>query len=538
MDPARPRARSLAIRGHEILAVGDDAEIQALACERTRRIELDGHTVTPGLIDAHAHLYGLGVDEDALDVRGLASEAAAAETVARAATARPPGEWLLGRGWDQNRWPGQAFPTRASLDRVVSDRPVLLRRVDGHAAWINGVALARAKITRATPDPSGGKIVRDARGEPTGVLIDNAIELVDRVVPVDTADQRRRRIVRASEIAVSVGLTGVHEMGIDDATAAVYAELVREQALPLHVYALLSGDGVPLERFRQPPTPRSPRPEFRGDLHTPTRVARSYPGTFTLAAVKFFADGALGSRGARLHRPYDDDPGNRGLWVTEPAVLATRVEAAVAGGYQVGIHAIGDAAIDAVLDAYEAAISARPDKRDLRLRVEHAQVIALEDVPRMAKLGVIASMQPTHATSDMPWAEARVGRDRIRGAYAWRTMLDGGVRLAAGSDFPVEQVSPLLGLYAAVTRQDDAGSPAGGWYPAQRLTLDEAIAAFTVGAAYAQHDAERGVLAPGRPADVTVFDRLLAPDRTLLEARVDATIVDGQIVYARQDPRR
>lgn len=510
MDAARPRVEALAIGGGKIVALGTTAEIAALAGPATRRIELAGGTVTPGLIDAHCHLYGLGVDQDAVSVRALPSEGATVEVVAAAAAQRPRGEWLLGRGWDQNRWPQQAFPTRASLDARVADRPVLLRRVDGHAIWVNSKALALAGVTRSTPDPAGGKIVRDARGQPTGVLIDNAIALVDDKVPEATPAMRERRIRTAAQLAIAAGITGVHEMGIEDATAAVYAKLAADGALPLRVYAFYAGDATRPERLRTPPAPAV--------------------GRFVMRAVKFFADGALGSRGARMFAPYDDEPDSRGLWVTEPAVLAAGVKVAVDHGWQVGIHAIGDAAIGSVLDAYQAA--ARPE---LRLRVEHAQVIAPADVARMMEVKAIASMQPTHATSDMPWAEARVGADRIQGAYAWRTMLDRGIPLAAGSDFPVEEVAPLLGIYAAVTRQDASGAPAGGWYPAQRLTLDEAIAAFTTGAAYAEGaEASRGVLAVGRAADVTVFDRALAPDRSLLDTRVSYTIVDGEVVYARE----
>lgn len=507
MDPARPRAEALAIGGGEILAIGSVAEIEAIAGRGTRRIDLAGKTVTPGLIDAHCHLYGLGVDRDSVNVRAQPSEAATVDVVAEAARTRPPGEWLLGRGWDQNRWPGQAFPTKASLDAKVADRPVLLRRVDGHAAWVNSRALAAAGITKATPDPAGGKIVRDARGEPTGVLIDNAIELVGQKVPEASPALRERRIRAAARLAIAAGITAVHEMGIDDATAEVYAKLAAANALPLRVYAFYAGDATRPERLRTPPAPPV--------------------GRFVMRAVKFFADGALGSRGARLHAAYADDPDNLGLWVTEPGVLAAGVKVAVDHGWQVGIHAIGDAAIASVLDAYEAA-----NRPELRPRVEHVQIIAPADVARMVKLGAVASMQPTHATSDMPWAEARVGAERIRGAYAWRTMLDHAIPLAAGSDFPVEEVAPLLGIYAAVTRQDASGAPAGGWYPDQRLTLDEAIAAFTAGAAYAEGaEATRGVLAVGRRADVTVFDRALAPDRSLLATRVAYTIVDGEIVY-------
>jgi predicted amidohydrolase YtcJ len=344
------------------------------------------------------------------------------------------------------------------------------------------------------------------------VLIDNATDLVDRVIPPPTPEVRERRILAAAKLAVAAGLTGVHEMGIEDATAKVYERLARDGALPLRVYAYLAGDPGYLDRVRVAPAPAV--------------------GWLAMRGVKLYADGALGSRGARLYAPYNDDPQNQGLWLTDPDALARAVEAAVAGGWQVAIHAIGDAGIGSVLDAYLAAEAKHPG--DLRLRVEHLQVLAPDDLPRLVNAHAIASMQPTHATSDMPWAEARVGEKRILGAYAWRMVLDAHVPLAFGSDFPVEEVNPLLGLYAAITRQDSKGNPAGGWYPAQRMTLDEALAAFTRGAAYAQFaEGQLGTIAVGHAADLTMFAHTLRADSMLLQESVMLTIVGGKIVYRR-----
>ncbi len=513
MDGARPRAQALAIDDGLIIAVGSDPEIKGLAIGSTRVIDLAGKTLTPGLIDAHCHLYGLGVDLENISVRSLTSEEAA---VAKLATAKPTkGEWVLGRGWDQNRWPEQKWPTKASLDVAFGDTPVLVRRIDGHASWVNSKALALANITKATPDPTGGKILRDSAGEPTGVLIDNAGELVDAVIPTASAEIRERRIRQAAKLAIEAGITGVHDMGIDDATADVYRTLATANQLPLRVYAYLAGDPTKLDHVRVAPAPAT--------------------GWFVMRGVKFFGDGALGSRGARMYTPYDDERANKGLWVTEPSLLKEAVDAAVSGGWQVAIHAIGDAGIGSVLDAYLAAGSKHGGDR--RLRVEHLQVVAPDDWKRLVESKAIASMQPTHATSDMPWAEQRVGAERIKGAYAWRTVLDKGVPLAAGSDFPVEEVAPLLGIYAAVTRQDAAGKPPGGWHLDQKLTLDEALAAFTSGAAYAEFaEGSRGMIAVGRVADVTVFDRALAADRTILDTHVQLTIVGGKIVYERGVP--
>jgi predicted amidohydrolase YtcJ len=513
MDPQKPRAQAIAWRGDRIVAVGDTDAIRAMAGSSTKVIDLRGRSATPGLVDAHCHLYGLGTDLENVSLRELASEAAAVKAMTDAAATRPAGQWLIGRGWDQNRWPGQQFPTKASLDAVLSDRPIVLERIDGHAIWVNSVTLHEAGITNATPDPAGGKIVRDASGEPTGVLIDNAEGLVFRKEPPASPELREHRLRAAAKVAIAAGLTGVHEMGIEEATADAYRKLAEAHQLPLRVHAYMAAPAS-VERFATPPAP-------------PT-------GRFVMSGVKFYADGALGSRGARLYAPYSDDPNNQGLWRTDPDTMKKSVDAAVAGGWDVAVHAIGDAGVGSVIDAFLAAETAHPGAQR-RLRIEHTQVIAPKDVPRMVQAHAIASMQPTHATSDMPWAEARLGPDRVTGAYAWRTMLDHKIPFAAGSDFPVEQVSPLLGLYAAVTRQDAKGAPSGGWYPAQRMTLDEAVEAFTHGAAYAEGAQDtRGVLAVGRRADVTVYSGALAPDRSLLDLHIDYTVVDGEIVYDRQ----
>lgn len=517
MDAARPRATAIAVRGGRIAAVGSDSDVAPWIGPATRVVELGGRSVTPGLVDAHCHVFGLAADLQRVSVRNLASEEAVAEVMAKAAAGRPAGEWLLGRGWDQNRWPAQRFPTRASLDKALGDRPVALERIDGHALWLNSAALAKAGITAATKDPPGGKIVRDAKGQPTGVLVDNATALAEKAIPSPTPEMRERWLRQALALVSSLGLTGAHEMGIDEETAAVYRKLAAAGELPVRIHAFASAPADAEHLHGVPPRPAT--------------------GRFTLRGVKFYADGALGSRGARLYADYSDDAKNRGLWVTDPVALARAVEAAVGGGWQVAVHAIGDAGIGAVLDAFAAATKIHPG--DHRLRIEHVQVIAPRDLDRlteMARSGVIASMQPTHATSDMPWAEKRVGPQRIAGAYAWRSMIDRKIPLAAGSDFPVEEPSPLLGIYSAVTRQDQAGNPPGGWTPGQRLTLDEALAAFTSGAAFAEGaEDRRGVIAPGKDADLTVYDRPLTADRALLETAIRMTVVEGKIEYQKQD---
>jgi predicted amidohydrolase YtcJ len=500
-DPAHPHAHALAIRSGIIAVVGNVGDVDKLVGKSTRVIDLHGRAVVAALTDAHAHLAGLGLAATAVDLRGCASAADCGQRVARAVHdgRGTRGDWVLGRGWDQNRFPDGKFPTHAALDHIA--HPVFVERIDGHAGWANAAALARAHVDRSTPDPAGGRIVRDDHGEPTGVFVDNAMSLVDRAVPAPTPAELEAAILRGQELALAAGLTEIHDMGIGHDEAALYARLAADGRLHLRVYAF--GAAADADRL----------------LAHPPAAAR--PGAlFTLRGIKLYADGALGSRGAALLAPYTDDPHNRGLTLTPEAVIEKIARAAVAAGWQVAVHAIGDRANHEVLDAYSHA-GVGPAQR---FRIEHAQVVALDDIPRFARLGVIASMQPTHATSDAPWAEKRLGKERLRGAYAWRRMLSAGVRLAFGSDFPVEEPSIVAGLRAGVERDHFTID--------QRLTLDETLAAFTTGAAFAAFEESwRGRAMPGMAADLTVFDR---PAADLLHARVDATVVAGRVVYERR----
>jgi len=519
MDTSHPQASALAIAGQRIVAVGDESVVRPFVGANTRVIDLEGHSLVPGLSDAHCHLYGLGKSLESVNLRGAKSAQEAAERAAAAGSKLPKGEWITGRGWDQNLWESKEFPNKKTLDALVPNRPVALRRIDGHALWANRAALQLAGVNQNTSDPPGGTIERDERGEATGVFLDNAMDLVEDKIPSHaSAAAIERRILAAAKLASSSGLTSVHEMGISDEVIAAYRRLAKQGRLPVRVYAFLAGDAEQLRTLRE----RVPEIDSEG-----TRL-------FVLRAIKLYADGALGSRGAALLAPYKDDPDSSGLWVSEPAFLEHAASVAAAAGWQLGVHAIGDAGNRAVLDAYAKAHEKHPNA-DLRFRVEHAQVLSPGDIPRFAKLGVIASMQPTHATSDMPWAEKRIGSQRILGAYAWRSLLDTGAHVAFGSDFPVEQVAPLLGIYAAVTRQDAKGTPKKGWYPKQRLTLREALAAFTVEAAYASFvEHSRGIIRPGFVADLTVFDRKLRPDQSLLHTRVDMTVLGGAVAYKRE----
>ncbi len=510
-DPQRPEVRALAAAGGEIVALEGDAEALAGRCPPGQIVDLAGGSATAGLHDAHAHLLGLAMSLAQVDLRGARSIDEVVERVRRGA---PPEGWIVGRGWDQNLWPGAAMPTHDALSAAFPERPVWLRRVDGHAGWANLAALRAAGISAATPVPVGGEIpTRDGPGgrEPTGLLVDAAMELVP--VPAPPAAELRRRLLVAQEHALARGLCGVHEMGVSAEADALLRALAVEGLLKLRIvgYAdegwLMKGQGFPA-------MPDRPAPDDR----------------YALQGVKLYVDGALGSRGAALLQPYSDRPGHLGMLQHPPGGLAAAVAATAARGFQVAAHAIGDAGVRALLDALAAA-----GLRGARPRVEHAQVIDLADLPRFVELGAIASMQPTHATSDMAWAEARLGPGRLAGAYAWRRFLDAGVPLAFGSDFPVEAVEPTFGLYAAITRQDEAGAPAGGWLPDQRVTLAEAIAAFTRGAAYAAgREAWLGALRVGARADLTCFvgdvRAMSAPE--LRGAEVRATIVDGALAWS------
>lgn len=511
MDPGRPRAEAVAVRGERIVFVGSAADARALVGPGTRVVALPGRAVVPGLVDGHAHLYGLGTALETLSVRGARSAEEAAAVVAEAAKARPKGEWITGRGWDQNRWPGAAFPTHAPLDAAAPEHPVALRRVDGHALWANAAAMRAAGVGKGTQDPPGGRILRDAAGAPTGVFVDKAMDLVEARIPADPPAVRERRVLRAAEAALAVGLTGVHEMGIDDETVAVYRALAAAGRLPIRVHAYLAGEGA-LDGLKG----RAPDADATGTA------------MFVLRGVKLFADGALGSRGAALLEPYADEPSTRGLLLMDREALARAARLVAGAGFQLAVHAIGDRANRAVLDAFEALGPGRAAA--LRFRVEHAQILSPDDLPRFAALGAIASMQPTHATSDMPWAPARLGPRRLKGAYAWRSLLASGARVVFGSDFPVEEPSPLLGLHAAVTRQDLSGEPPGGWMPEERLDLDEALLAFTAAPAYAAFaEGQRGRIAPGYVADLTVLGRDLSPDRSLVDTPIEMVVVGGRV---------
>jgi predicted amidohydrolase YtcJ len=506
------------VTGEEISFTGSKEEAERYAGPKTRRIDLAGKVMIPGLVDAHAHLRSLGRYLAQLKLETAESPAQVREMVLEAQKSLPPGRWLHGRGWDQNDWAVKQFPTWRDLEGTDAN-PIYFRRVDGHAAWVNKKALEVCAISRNTPDPEGGRIVRDEAGDPTGVLVDNAMELVTDVTPDPTPGEIDDWMRAAIRHCNSLGLVGIHDAGIEADDLASLERLHGRRELTLNVYCMLSTDDDDLE-WTEAQISRGPR-----------ELADS---RVTVRAIKLYADGALGSRGAALLEPYSDDPGNVGLLIDTPEELERLTLMAAQNGFQVCTHAIGDRGNRVILDTYETVLAETKPEDSPRFRVEHAQVLSVNDIPRFSRLGIIPAMQPTHCTSDMYWAEDRVGHERIEGAYSWRRFLDDGNVIPCGSDFPVEGADPLAGIYAAVTRQDQAGWPEGGWYPDQRMTIEEALKGFTTWAAYAAFDeSEAGAIVPGNRADFTVLDRDLIgiPPGEILQTRVMMTVVRGEVVY-------
>jgi predicted amidohydrolase YtcJ len=501
-----------------IIAVGSEQETAA-ALPRAEHIDVQGKTLLPGLIDAHGHVFELGEIASGVELYSPASLNGAVKAVADFARAHPKNAWIIGFGWNQEIWKLGRFPTAAELDVVVRDRPVLLHRVDGHAIWVNTKALEMAGVTRETPDPAGGKIERDVSGKPTGVLVDAAMELVNKVVPLPTPAEARATLDVALASLAKVGLTSVHDAGIKVVQDDIYRDYADHGKLTTRVYAMIGDTTGDFDELSKD----GPLTSYANDV-------------YALAAVKLYSDGALGSRGAALLAPYSDMPSTKGLLFYPDAEMRAKMNKAMKAGYQVNIHAIGDAGNHQILDAY-AQLIPQYKNVELRHRIEHAQVVTPEDIPRFKQLGIIPSMQPTHATSDQNMAEQRVGHERIKGAYAWRTFLDQGSKIACGSDFPIESPNPFEGLHAAVTRQNNANVPVGGWYKNQAMTLTEAFRCFTLDAAWAAHQENViGSLEKGKWADFILIDRDIfkAPPEQLGKTQVLQTWMGGKKIYSRK----
>jgi predicted amidohydrolase YtcJ len=516
VDANRPIAQALAVADGRVLFVGGERAALTYRDAKTKLLDLDGATVIPGMIDAHAHLLNLGHGLRTLNLRGTTSlKHVIAEVVARAASV-PPEQWVIGRGWDQNDWADTRLPEHTELSAKTPRHAVLLERVDGHAVLVNAIALKRAGINRETVDPPGGRIERDAKGEPTGVLVDNAIELVTRVMPVATADEVRSAALLAVSELQKWGLTGIHDAGVTRTEIEVFEQLARERRFGLRNYVMVSGSDADIDWALQRGTQNA--------LHD---------GHLWIRSIKLSADGALGSRGAWMLEPYADAATHSGLATLPDGRVRDVAIKALKAGFQVNTHAIGDRANRVVLDEISAALDQVP-VADHRFRIEHAQILHPDDIVRFATLGVIPSMQASHQTSDMYWAGARIGPTRELGAYAWRSLLDSGVIIPNGSDLPVELSNPLISFHAAVARQDANNWPAAGWHPEQRMSRDEALKSMTIWPAYAafmEHDV--GSLSPGKRADFVVLnqDIMRVAAEQILATHVVSTWLGGERVY-------
>ena len=508
---------AVAVRDSKIIFVGTNVDAKEYISRTTNVIELNGELVLPGLIDSHGHLTGYGKSLEHVDLVGTKSYKEVIDFVKEEVKTVEPGEWIRGRGWDQNDWEIKEFPTHQALSKISPDNPVIFSRIDGHAILVNQKAMKIAGIDINTSDPDGGKLIRNSNGLPSGIFIDNAEKLITDHVPKYSTEKIRGIIHNAAKRCAELGLTGVGDAGIPITRIDDYKYLIDNGRMPIRLNAMLADTAVnDWVRFLQ---------KYKVD---------SYGNDFLrVKSVKLYADGALGSRGAALLEPYSDDPENSGLIVTNNSHMLEVCKAALENDFQVCTHAIGDKAIRTMLDIYEQALQENPIA-DHRFRIEHSQIVNLDDVTRYAELGVIPAMQPQHTVSDMPWTEDRIGSDRVKGAYAFRSFIDVGVIIPCGSDFPIEVPNPLVGIHNAVTRQDANGYPEGGWFPEQKMTVEEAIKGYTIWAAYSAFQEDiLGSIEVGKYADFTILDKdiLSIEPSDILNTKPIFTIVGGEIKY-------
>jgi predicted amidohydrolase YtcJ len=518
VDDARPMAAALAVKDGRVQYVGSELEALALRGPSTRIVDACGNTVVPGIVDSHAHLLSLGFSLANVNLADTRSYDEVIRRVVERVPRTAPGRWIHGRGWDQNKWGDTRFPTHDTLSRATPDNPVALTRIDGHAVLANTAAMKAAGVTAATKDPTGGRIERTVTGEPTGVFVDNAMGLIERVIPPSSKDETHQATLAAIKEAQRWGLVGVHDAGEPREVIDLFEEMARAGEFGLRGYIMISDDSAAIDHYFA----RGPQSAL-------------YDGHIWLRTIKLYADGALGSRGAALLDPYADDPKNIGLLRTPPEHIKDVATRALEHGFQVATHAIGDRGNRIVLDAYQAALAAQPTT-DHRFRIEHAQILNFADIPRFAKLGVIPAMQAVHQSSDMTWAPTRLGYARSVGAYAWRALLNTGAIIPNGSDFPVERVNPLFSFHAAVARTDDNDWPPGGWFPAEKMTRDEALKSMTIWPAFAAFQEHvMGSLTPGKYADFVILDQdiMQIPEQMILKTNVVATYIGGKAVYER-----
>jgi predicted amidohydrolase YtcJ len=517
-NPKQPWATAMGVRGGNVICIGGLEEV-LLECgggqEGVETVQLNGHFVMPGFNDAHVHIGGAGADMLAVQLNGASSIEELQKRLAAAIATHKEGEWVTGSGWDHTLWPDKKFPNKQQLDAVSPKNPVVLTHISGHVAVANSLALEKAGITKDSPNPKGGQIERETTGEPTGMLEeDSAMRIVDQKVPGNSAEQRRRGIEMVLADAAKNGVTSVQDFS-DWEDFQVYQQLKSENKLGLRITEWLPFD-LPIQQLEN----------MRSEGGTRDPWLRT-------GALKAFTDGALGSKTAAMTAPYSDDPSTSGILTSDPGQLRAMAIERDKHGFQLAFHAIGDRANSVALDVFEAVLNAN-GRRDRRDRIEHAQVVAPQDFARFAKLNVIASMQPSHESNDMRWAEQRVGPERAKGAYAWATMQKNGVRLAFGTDYDVEPISPMRGLYACVTRELPEGGPQGGWQPQEKISLEDCMRAYTSGSAYAEFDeGKKGELKTGEYADFIVLSNDLTkiPPAEYLKTRVLRTVVGGRTVY-------
>lgn len=526
LEENRPKAQAVAIIDNRIAVVGTNADVQPFIGPQTRVIDLQGKAVYPGFKESHGHLMGIGTAKLQVDLVGAKSYQEIIDRIATRAKTAKAGEWVTGRGWHEEKWTDRSsltvrgFMTHHALSKAVPDNPVYVRRADGHAGFANARAMEMMGINKNTMPPEGGEIIKDKEGNPTGVFVDRAQGLIK--APGLSESQQRQALELGIQECLTNGITMFDDAGVGMSAIDLYKEYAGQGKLDMRIYAMASGLGT----MRQIGKP----------------IIDFGDGFLNVRAVKIVADGALGSRGAALLEPYIDDPGNSGFYTTPPETVYTAARYALENGWQVATHAIGDRANRMMLDMYEKAMKEFPHVKDHRFRDEHTQIVDEADIPRFAKLGVIASMQGIHATSDLPWAPDRLGEDRTReGGYIWQKLLKEGVKVINGTDAPVEHVSPIASYYASVTREKEDGTPKDGYYPDQRMSREEALRSYTLDAAYGSfHEHMLGSIKIGKLADFTVLskDIMTVPEEEILQAAVEYTIVDGKVRYEKGKPMK
>jgi len=525
VNQKQPRAEAIAIKGDRIIFVGSNGDAKKLQAAATRVIDLHGETVLPGLTDAHYHFIGVGLREMNLNLEGITNLQDFLTKVKARVDQAKPGEWVTGRGWIETFWTPPMFPTRSDLDKISPDNPVFLTRADGHGAVANSAALKIGGVTKESKDPFGGQIIRDKQtGEPTGMLLDNAQGLVTRHIPEAAEGNTEQAMILANQRSIMLGWTQVQDPGGSFRDVEVYKKLYGEGKLKLRIYKAVFGPGAEARR-----------------LLSEGPIIEAFNNHLNVRTIKVVSDGALGSRGAALLAPYSDSPDSKGFLRVKEEDLLPMLEEALRKGIQVETHAIGDYANRFILDEYEKALSAVPKSQrkiaEPRWRDEHSQIINPSDIPRFAKLGIIPSMQPSHAIGDLHFAPSRLGLDRLNGAYAWQSLLKTGVIIPGGSDAPVERGEPMIEFYAAVARKDIRGFSGEGWHPEEKVTREQALQMFTIWPAYAAFEESlRGSIEVGKLADLTILsaDIMKIPEMEILKTQCLMTVIGGEVVYERK----